>query len=213
VTAIDFSVYVILDPRAIPAGREPLEVAEAALRGGAGVLQLREKRPDITDDARLRLAARLAALCAEYDAAFIVNDRLDIAREVGADGVHLGPGDMPVDEARRRAPSLVIGGSAGTPARAAALEEQGADYLGCGAVYRAAPSKPDASDPRGPAFLQKIRARVSIPIVGIGGIDAGNAAAVIERGADGVAVIRSVVSSDDPEAATRELRAVVEAAR
>jgi len=124
--------------------------------------------------------------------------------------VHLGPGDVPVADARRVAPDLLIGGSAGTVDRASELVEQGVDYLGSGAVYDAGPSKPDASEPRGPEAIGRVAEHVEVPVVGIGGITAENARAVVRAGADGVAVIRAVVGRDDAEGAARHLRRAVE---
>lgn len=204
----DWRAYVILDPRALPEGQDLLETAQRALRGGAGVVQLRDKASDAKT--LVERAEALKDICDGYDALFVVNDRLDVALAAGADGVHLGPNDIPVDRARRAAPDLIIGASAGTLTRAAALAEQGADYLGVGAIYDAHTSKPDASAPRGPAVIAQITAELELPVIGIGGITAQNAAPVSDAGAAGVAVIREVVASDDPEAATRRLRDAVD---
>lgn len=200
---IDWSVYVLLDPERLHPENELLETAEAALEGGAGLLQLRDKR---SSGRRLVCrATKLQALADQFDTTFIVNDRLDVALASGADGVHLGPEDIPVEKARSVAPELIIGGSAGSPEEAGALQRAGVDYVGCGAVYDAGESKPDASDPRGPEAVEEVVAAVDIPVVGIGGIRPENARAVVEAGAAGVAVIRAVVGRADPESATREL--------
>ena len=206
----DWRVYVILDPRKLPGGADLMETALLAIRGGAGVLQLRDKQSSART--LVQRAEELQDLCDGGDALFVVNDRLDVALAAGADGVHLGPEDIPVEQARRIAPELVIGGSAGTLERAKALEEQGADYLGVGAIYDAHSSKPNASSPRGPEVISELSGELDIPIVGIGGITAANAAPVTEAGAAGVAVIREVVASDDPEAAARRLRRAVSSA-
>jgi len=200
---VDWRVYAIIDPAHVSGDVRLEDVARAAVRGGAGVIQLRDK----TSTARelVGRARRLQQVCSEMGAPFVVNDRLDVALAAGADGVHLGPEDVHVSDARRVAPDMVIGASAGDVQTARRLEQAGADYLGCGAVYRAAPSKPDASEPKGPAFLQEIADEVTIPFVGIGGITADNAAAVVEAGASGVAVIRSICDASNPEAAAREL--------
>ncbi len=207
---VDWSVYVILDPARMHDAFDLREMAIEALEGGAGVLQLRDKRS--SDRERLERARELNEVCEDYDALFVVNDRSDIALASGADGVHLGPEDLPVDAVRERAPELVIGASAGTLERADALEAAGADYLGSGAIYDAAPSKPDASEPRGPEAIRRITEAVSIPVVGIGGIRHDNAAPVVEAGARGVAVIREVISNAHPREATRRLVETVEAA-
>ena len=207
IAGVDWSVYVILDPRALPAGQTLLDVAEAALEGGAGVLQLRDKQSEGRE--LVEHARRLARLCVEHDATFIVNDRLDVAMAAGADGVHLGPTDMSPRDARRVAPGLILGGSAGTPELARDYLDAGVDYLGVGAMFDAGPSKPDASAPRGPEAMARIREFTDIPLVGIGGITVETAGQVIEAGADGVAVIREVVGAEEPKAATEALASAV----
>ena len=202
---IDWRVYVIVDPDRLHPDRTLEETTRAACRGGAGVIQLRDKEG--TDRQRLARARRLKVVCRTHGARFVVNDRLDIALAAEADGLHLGPDDLPIVDARRVAPDLLIGGSAGTVERAVELQKAGADYLGCGAVYDAAPSKPDASDPRGPERIAEIVDAVDIPVVGIGGITPDNAPPVLAAGAAGVAVIRAVVAQADPESATRHLHA------
>ena len=205
-SALDLRLYVILDPALMPAGGEDLlAIAEAALRGGAGTLQLRDKRAQGAE--LVALSVRLVALCARYGASLIVNDRLDVALVAGAAGVHLGPEDLSVEDAKRIAPGLLVGASAGTPRRAAELVAQGADYLGVGALFDAHQSKPDASAPRGLEALRQVRQAIGpeVPCVGIGGVTASSAASVIQAGGDGVAVIRAVCAASDPEHASREL--------
>jgi thiamine-phosphate pyrophosphorylase len=204
----DWRVYVILDPRQLPDDRDLLETAQLALRGGAGVLQLRNKHADART--LVEQAEALQDLCDGFDALFVVNDRLDVALAAGADGVHLGPDDIPIERARAIAPEMVIGASAGSLERAKLLEEQGADYLGVGAIFDAHPSKPNASEPRGPQILASLAGELDLPMVGIGGITSKNAAQVAAAGAAGVAVIREVVASDAPEEAARALLEAVE---
>ena len=208
------TLYAIIDPSRIDVADAPdltaavEQTTRAILDGGAGVIQLRAK--DTTSRETYELATYLAAMCAEYDVPFIVNDRLDIALAAGADGVHVGPEDVPVGAIRAVVDDdFIIGGSAGTPQRANKFEEQGADYLGVGAIYEARSSKPDASPPRGPEAIRDVVDVVDIPVVGIGGIDASNAAAVVEAGASGVAVISALLDAGDPEGAARDLRRAV----
>lgn len=198
-------VYFVLDPEFIRGDIE--DVVAAAVRGGVTALQLRAKT--LTAIETLALAQKIQAVLRGTSVLFIVNDRLDLALAVGADGVHLGPHDIPVDVARRLAPNLIIGGSAGNVERARMLETQGASYLGCGALFEARAVKPDASAPQGSELIRNITAELQIPVVGIGGITAANAASVVEAGAAGVAVVREVGQSADPEAAARELAAAV----
>lgn len=224
----DWRVYLIADPAALSAARVAsavgdtekerrfealLAVTRAALRGGAGVVQLRDKAA--TSRELVVYGRALQDLCDGYDALFVVNDRIDVALACGADGVHLGPEDISVAHARRIAPQLVIGASAGAANRGRELIANGADYLGVGAVYEARASKPDASAPRGPAVLAGVRAAIgdAIPMVGIGGIRVSNAAEVAAHGASGVAVIREVVRADAPEQATRRLLEAVGSSR
>lgn len=206
-------LYVIIDP-AHCAGRPPLDIARRALAGGATCLQLRAK--DLTDRERLELGRSLTALASEHAALFLMNDRVDLAVAVGADGVHVGPRDLPVEVARRLMSlddvERIVGASAASPELALEYEHAGADYLGCGALYDASGAKPEASSPRGPEWISDITARVSVPVVGIGGITPGRAGTVIANGAAGVAVIRAVGEADDPERAARAMRDEVDAA-
>jgi thiamine-phosphate pyrophosphorylase len=200
---IDLSVYVLID-RDFTAGRTLTEIAQAAIRGGATVLQLRDKSSDIrrfyTD------AESLRALTREAGIPFIVNDRVDIGIAVDADGVHVGEDDLPVEAARRLVgPGKIVGASAGSIDAAAAAIAAGADHLGVGPVYEARGTKADAGPPVGLTLVHEVAARSPIPIVGIGGITAANAGAVIDAGAAGVAVISAIGLAADVEAATRAL--------
>lgn len=202
--SIDWSVYPIVDPEKLPADRNPADFARSVFEAGANILQVRDKRD--LDRRTFELSQTICQIAEDYSASVIINDRADIAEAVGADGVHLGPEDLPVRAVRRIVPDLLIGGSAGTPQRARALEEAGADYLGVGAVYDAGPSKPDASDPRGPEIIRSVVRAVDIPVIGIGGITPDNAASVAEAGAAGVAVIRSASRAANPKQAIEQLQ-------
>lgn len=205
-----WDLYVITD-EGLSGGRSHEEQARAALAGGAGVIQLRDKT---SSSLRLYEAAlAIRKLCRDHGALLIVNDRVDIALAANADGVHIGPDDLPVEVVRQLMPGRLVGASAGTVEEAVQMERDGADYLGVGAIYEARGSKADAGPPVGPARLAAIRAAVRLPLVGIGGIKAGNAAPVIAAGADGVAVITGVVGAPDITAAARELVKIVEVAR
>jgi thiamine-phosphate pyrophosphorylase len=194
-------VYAIVDPRA--SSLSVVDLADAIYGAGVGVIQLRAK--GAADDELRCWSADFVERAFQHDTLFIVNDRLELAIEVGADGVHLGPSDETVAEARKTAPDLIVGGSAGTVERAVQLEGEGADYLGCGAVWDAHDSKPDASAPRGLEMIRDVSAAVGIPVVGIGGVTAARAPAVIEAGASGVAVIRAILGNADPGAAAARL--------
>ena len=162
---------------------EDLETARRAVAGGATVVQLRLKR---------RSTAEVVAAgrgFADLGVTFVVNDDVEAAIELGADGVHLGQGDEGAE--RALAAGLLLGLSATGPDQAAAAERRGAAYIGAGPVW-ATPSKPDAAEPIGLAGLREICGATSLPVVAIGGVDAANAAACIRAGAAGVAVIRAV---------------------
>lgn len=195
------------------AGRDTPTVVADALDGGVDVVQLREKGVDVRD--RYRLGLRLRELTDDAGVPLIVNDRIDLAAAVDADGVHLGQSDLPPEVARDRLGSdAIVGVSASTVAEARTAEEAGADYLGIGAVY-GTDSKAVSGDRDGIGTerVRTIADAVDIPAIGIGGIDAGNAASVIEAGATGVAVVSAITAADDPAAATAEIRKAVVAAR
>lgn len=194
-------LIVVTDPDC--GGRSVVDVVRAALRGGAPAIQLRMK------DAPAREMAQVArALLAETHAAsalLFINDRVDVALAVGADGAHVGQDDLPAAAARQIAPpGFLLGVSAETPELARAAEADGADYVGVGPVY-ATGSKADAGDAVGCEHITQVAAAVRVPVVGIGGITIGNAPPVIHAGAAGVAVISAVMRADDPEAAVRAL--------
>lgn len=197
-------LYVISDER-LGRGRSHVEIADAAIRGGADVIQLRDKT---ASGRRLyEVALRLRALTREAGVSFIVNDRLDIALAAGADGVHLGPEDLPASVARGiLGPGKILGISAETVEEAVRAEKEGADYLGVGPVFEARGSKEDAGEPRGPELIARIRGGCRLPIVAIGGIGAENARKVREAGADAAAVISAVVSAEDIAEAARRLK-------
>ena len=208
--AIDYSLYLVTD-RGLSRGRSTLEIVEAAVCGGVTCVQLREKscatRTFIEE--ALAIKHRLKKL----NVPLIINDRLDVAQAVGADGVHLGQTDMPLDMARSIVgESMLIGISAESLADAVAAGNGGADYLGVSPIY-ATPTKTDTAPPLGLEGLQVIRAAVAIPLVGIGGLNAENCGAVIRSGADGVAVVSTIVAADDPEQAARQLSRTIETAR
>ncbi len=205
---LDLSVYVITE--ALPA-RSPVEIAAAAYAGGAGVVQYRHKGAG-TRELFLR-AQQLAVLAREQGKILIINDRVDLALAVRADGVHLGPDDLPVSVARRLlGPTAIIGASAGTVEEAIEAEAEGASYLGVGCIYGTA-SKLDAGDPVGPHRIAEIRAAVRLPIVAIGGITREHLPELVAAGADGAAVVSAVTRAKNMKTATRELVNALKAAR
>jgi len=202
-------VYLILDTQALQ-GRDEQEVARQAIHGGAKAIQLRDKQSD--RGKILDAAQRLKAVCAGEGALFIINDWLDLALAVGADGVHLGQQDLPPTQARRLLPiGKLIGCSTTTLAEARRAQSEGADYIAVGSLYPTT-SKEDTR-PVGLATLTQIGQAVSVPVIAIGGINETNAAEVIRGGADGVAVINAILAAEDVESATRRLATKVEQAR
>jgi thiamine-phosphate pyrophosphorylase len=202
-------LYVILD-RAVAGARDLEEILDAAIAGGAGMIQLREKT--WPSGLVFPLARRLAARCHAAGVPFIVNDRVDLAVAVEADGVHLGQEDLPPAAARALLkPGMILGLSTHSVAQARAAQAAGADYVAVGSMF------PTASKPEfqlvGPALAREVRPHVKVPLVAIGGITPENVADVIAAGADGVAVISAVCAAPDPAAAARRFIAAIEAAR
>ncbi|MFP8953364.1 thiamine phosphate synthase [Natrialbaceae archaeon A-arb3/5] len=190
-------------------GRSTAEVVEGAIEGGIDAIQLREKDADARS--RYELGLELRELTDEAGVDLIVNDRVDIAQAIDADGVHVGQSDLPVGAVRDLlGPDAIIGCSTSTVAEAEQAEADGADYLGVGAVYGTSSKDVDGEkNGIGTDRIAEIADAVSIPIVGIGGVTAANARPVVEAGASGVAVISEITAADDPRAATAALEEAV----
>lgn len=202
-------LYVVTD-RELARGRPEPEVVRQALAGGATAIQLRGK--ELGGRELYQIGKELRQITREAGALFFVNDRLDVAMAVEADGVHLGQEDLPLACARRIAgPDLLIGITAETVDQAVEAEREGADYLGTRAVF-ATPTKV-YREPMGLELLAEMVRAVNIPVVAIGGIKAGNAREVLATGVAGLAVVSAVVAAEDVRAAAAELAAVIEAER
>jgi thiamine-phosphate pyrophosphorylase len=194
-------LYLVLEAR--PHGADPRPLLDAALRGGVDIVQLRDKELD--DEALVAVAAPFRAACDEHEALFVLNDRPDLVGACGADGVHVGRSDTPVDEARAVIGSdRLLGLSAST--RAELADVAGADYVGLTAF--STPTKEDVVA-GGLELVSAAAATLTIPWFAIGGIDVSNAAEVVAAGAPGVAVVRAIRDAADPEAAARELKRLV----
>ena len=197
-------LYVIIDPE-VTASRDPLEVARGTLHGGAKMLQLRDKLRE--KGQTIRLARALKELCAEYDALLIVNDHADLAAVVGADGLHVGQGDLPVAEARRILdPRQIIGRSNHLSEEARESQAQGADHVALGAIYPTSTKMSISGRAAiGPEAIRRVKEVVSVPVVAIGGINEENVDPVVRAGADAICVTSAVGLAPDPEGASRRL--------
>jgi thiamine-phosphate pyrophosphorylase len=204
---IDYSLYLVTD-RSLSKGRSTAEIVAAAVAGGVSCIQLREKSCGTREF--LNEALALQPLLKSRNIPLIINDRLDIALAIEADGVHLGQSDMPIGMARKIAgDSLIIGISAESVDDALRAEQEGADYLGISPVF-STPTKTDTAPPLGLEGVRQIRALVDIPLVGIGGINSDNAESVLAAGADGIAVVSAIVSAADPAGAAKKLKTLID---
>lgn len=183
-------------------GRTLADCVEQAIDGGATFVQLREKNLD--QESFLREARDLQAICAARSVPFVINDNVEIAKKVGADGVHVGQSDMASLEARKiLGPDAIVGVSAQTVEQAVLAEKEGADYLGVGAIF-ATGSKDDAESVSIDT-LKKICQAVKIPVVAIGGINADNMSELYGTGIAGISVISAIFANDDIRSATKKL--------
>jgi thiamine-phosphate pyrophosphorylase len=207
--AFDLSLYLVVGPDAT-AGRDVTSVALAAVRGGATMIQLRYK----TGASEIMQSAReVIEVLRPTGVPVIINDRVDLARALGAQGVHLGQGDTPPAEARAAlGEDAIVGLSITSPDQLKNVDPAIVDYLGAGPIFETG-SKPDAAPPLGLDALSRIAGGVRLPVAAIGGITEANAAAAIRAGADGLAVISAICAADDPEKAARALVARIDEAR
>jgi thiamine-phosphate pyrophosphorylase len=209
---LDLRLNAIVDPERA-GGYALADLAARCARGGATLVQLRNKHSETR--ALIEEARAIKQALAPFAVPFVVNDRVDVAMASGADGVHLGQDDMAVEDARRLlGPNAIIGLSIKSVAEAEAARLDLVDYVGSGGVY-ATSSKQQKNAPIGPAGLARVIAALryrapALPVCGIAGIDASNAAEVIAAGADGVAVISALSLVPSPEAAARQLRDIVD---
>jgi thiamine-phosphate pyrophosphorylase len=203
--SLDLRLIVITD-RALAAPRSVEEIVRACLEAGAPAVQLRDKHASAAE--LLDQALGLRELTNEFGAAFFVNDRLDVALAARADGVHLGPDDLPIASVRTAVPAdFLIGCSTDEPRLARSYESAGASYLGCGAVFGTT-SKAEVADERiGPDGLRSVIRAVALPVVGIGGVTPANVHEVAAAGAAGCAVIRALMTAPSPGQVTAALLA------
>ena len=200
---IDYSLYLVTD-RSFLRGRKLSEVVEEAILGGVTIVQVREK--DLSTKQFYKIALEVKEVTDKYKIPLIINDRIDIALAVDADGVHLGQDDMPLKIARKIiGKNKIIGISAGNVAEAKEAEKDGADYIGIGAVFFTG-TKKDIDKPIGLEGLKTIVHSVNIPSVAIGGVNKNNSEDVIKTGANGISVISAILNNDDVKKAAKELK-------
>jgi thiamine-phosphate pyrophosphorylase len=194
-------LYAVIDSEVL-GGRRHIEVAEELIRGGAKIIQFRDKSRDKSE--RLSITQGLRDLCSRHSALFIVNDYIGLALATDADGLHLGQKDLPVSVARKiLAIDKIIGCSVTTVDQATKAQSDGADYIAAGSIYPT--SSKEGAVVVGLEGLRQIKQAVSLPVVAIGGINKDNAAEVLAAGADSVAVISAILKAEDIKEATRQI--------
>ena len=207
---VDWSLYLVTD-RAWVKGRPLSRVVEEAVRGGVTVVQLREK--DCPTREFVRLAEEMKAMLRGHGVPLIINDRVDVALAVGAEGVHIGQSDMPYADVRRLVgKKMLIGLSVETGAQADEAESLDVSYLGVSPIFTT-PTKVELRTAWGIEGLRRLRARSRHKLVAIGGINESNAADVIRAGADGIAVVSAICAADDARQTATRLRQKIEQAR
>ncbi len=199
-------LYFVADAQVKNPGMKLEEIVQRAIAGGVNIVQYRDK----INSSRIfyEQAMRLMDICRYHSVPFIINDRVDIALAVKADGVHIGQDDLPLDIVRSLANNMIVGYSVKTVDQAVKGQELGADYLGVGTVFETG-SKPDAGEAIGLQGLREIVHSVKIPVIAIGGINRTNAAGCMDAGASGIAVISAISLASDPGQAARDLARVV----
>jgi len=203
--SLDLSLYLVTD-RKLAGQRNLLEVVQKAIKGGVTVVQLREK--DLSAREFYELGIRIKELLPP-DVPLLIDDRLDLALAIGTDGLHLGQRDLPVEIARKLlGPPAIIGLSVENLSQLQAAKQLPVDYLAISPVF-STPTKTDTGPAWGLDGLKAARKLTDLPLVAIGGINASNAAAVIEAGADGIAVVSAICAAPDPEEAARQLKKII----
>jgi len=205
----EVDVYPVTS-QASSAGRSSLEVLDAVIRGGARIVQLREK--ELGDREMFELAAAFRERTARAGMLLVIDDRVDVALAVGADGVHLGLEDLPVAEARRLAPELIVGASTHSAAEAVLAQRQGADTVNVGPIYPTA-TKPSATRFLGLEGLRDVIPHLRVPWSVMGGIKHEHVSDLVASGARHIAVVTAITAAPDPEEATRRFVRAIEAAR
>ena len=197
-------LYVIID-RDIIKNKDIVKVTEDALRGGADIIQLRDKSS--SDELLLQYAKKIKTITKKHKRFFIINDRADIARLLNADGVHLGQNDIPIKEARRLLGKKIVGITTHSLSDAKKAQKKGADYIGTGPIFET-PTKKNLS-PIGLSILAKLRKKIDIPFFAIGGISISNIPDVKKSGAERIAVASSAIKTDNVYQAVKNLKKAI----
>ena len=207
----DPTLYLVTDPE-LARGRALTDVVAAAVRGGVTLVQLRDKHAG--GRVLLEMARALKAVLDPHDVPLIVNDRADVAHAARAAGCHVGQSDLPAEAARAiLGPDAILGVSIDAVPQAGVLDPSLVDYIAYG-PFAATATKADAGGPIGADGLAAVRKqKITLPLIAIGGIDARNVAKAVRAGADGIAVVSAIMAAADPEAASRELRGAIDAAK
>lgn len=203
---INYNVYLVTD-RSFLKNISLKEAVEDSIKGGAGIIQIREK--DASTRKFFDIANEIHQITKYYNVPLIINDRIDIAQAIKAEGVHLGQDDMPIEYARKiLGEDTIIGISCGNAREALEAQSKGANYLGLGAVF-STNTKKDIDIPIGLEALKEITSKIHIPSVAIGGVNHSNAKSVMETGVSGVSIISCILGSNDIKKATEELKKIV----
>lgn len=209
---INWDLYLITE-ESLSAGRKTIEVVKEAAAAGVDVVQLREKNLSLRE--KFELGKKIKRICREYGITFIVNDRVDLALALDADGVHLGQSDLPLVSARRILGSdKIIGLTAWQEDEISAAELDGADYLGVGAIYETKSKKLNsAKNGIGLQKLENIRRQTELPLVAVGGLNQENSALAVKKGADTISVITAITKAEKIAAETAEFKVIVKNAK
>lgn len=209
---LNWDLYLITE-ESLSGGRKTLEVVTEAARAGVDVIQLREKKLSLRE--KFQLGKRIKKICQKYKIDFIINDRVDLALALNADGVHLGQSDLPLRSARKiLGPDKIIGLTAWQDEEIAQAKRDGADYLGVGAIFKTASKKLNSKkNGIGIRKLEEIRSQTDLPIIAIGGLNQNNSAQVIEKGADTISVITAITKAKKIAAETAEFKKIIRAAK
>jgi len=200
---VDYSLYLVTDHE-MARGKNLCKIVHEAIRGGVTIVQLREKK--LTLDEFIKVASEIKAVVKPLKIPLIINDNIDVAIAIKADGVHIGQWDTSLETARKSVGSkMIIGVSVSSVEEAISAQNGGADYLGISPIWNT-PTKTDTPEATGLEGVREIRAAVKIPLVGIGGINASNARAVIDAGCDGIAVVSAIMAAENPRIAAIKLR-------